>query len=136
KSPRDHEAEGIVGRQLAEVLSDPETYNKLYNQDIRGVEFDALDDDEFFAMGDNSSRSYDGRLWRESGQSHHPHAVNRRALIGKAFFIYWPHGIPFLNNGKGFPVVKHAAPQPPAVDNYPLYTAPFYPQWWRWSRIR
>jgi signal peptidase I len=136
KSPRDNDAEGDIGRRLASLLHDPVAYSHVYQQEPRSVEFDPLDDDEFFPMGDNSSRSYDGRLWRQTPQSHHSHAVNRRALIGKAFFIYWPHGVPFLNDGKGFPVFMHSMREKPAVENYPLYTAPFYPQWWRWRRIR
>ncbi len=136
KSPRDDEAEGSIAHRLAGSLSDPKSYAKLYNQDVRSVEFDPLDDDEFFAMGDNSARSYDGRLWRDTQHSHHAHAVNRRALIGKAFFVYWPHGVPFLNGGKGYPVAMHSIHKDSPVENYPLYTAPFYPQWWRWSRIR
>jgi signal peptidase I len=50
--------------------------------------------DEFFAMGDNSAKSRDSRAWG---------TVPRDLLIGKAFFVYWPHswdrvpgtGIPF-----------------------------------------
>jgi signal peptidase I len=136
KSPRDHDAEGDVGRRLADLLTDPAAYSRLYNQETRSVEFDPLDDDEYFPMGDNSSRSYDGRLWRQTPQARHAHAVNRRALIGKAFFVYWPHGVPFLNDGKGFPIVMHSVRPNAPVENYPLYTVPFYPQWWRWSRIR
>ncbi len=132
----DVDRQAPLGERLAKVLDDPEAYNAIYNRKSRAVEFDPLDDDEYFAMGDNSSRSYDGRLWHKTPQSHHPHAVSRRALIGKAFFVYWPHGVPFLNGGKGFPVMMHSTPKPPPVPNYPLHVAPFYPQWWRWSRIR
>ena len=135
--PNFHDAESDqLGRQLAGLLTDPAKYCALYNQEPRSVEFKPLDDDEFFPMGDNSSKSYDGRLWKPTPMSHHSHGVNRRALIGKAFFIYWPHGIPFLNDGKGFPVFMHAVRPNSQVENYPLYSAPFYPQWWRWSRIR
>jgi signal peptidase I len=140
KSPRDSDGEGSfhfsVGRECARLLHDPEAYGNMYFREPRSVEFEALDDDEYFAMGDNSTRSYDGRLWHPTRQSHHAHAVNRRALIGKAFFIYWPHGIPFLNHGKGYPVMMHQVADRANVENYPLYTAPFYPQWWRWKRIR
>lgn len=139
-SPRDSDGEGSfhfsIGRECAKLLRDPEAYGRLYFRESRTVEFDPLDDDEFFAMGDNSTRSYDGRLWHATPQAHHAHAVNRRALIGKAFFIYWPHGIPFLNDGKGYPLVMHPLPEKSQLENYPLYTAPFYPQWWRWKRIR
>lgn len=140
KSPRDNDGEGSfhfsIGRECARLLHDPEAYGNMYFREPRSVEFEALDDDEYFAMGDNSTRSYDGRLWHPTRQSHHAHAVNRRALIGKAFFIYWPHGIPFLNQGKGFPVMMHQVADRSNVENYPLYTAPFYPQWWRWKRIQ
>jgi signal peptidase I len=42
--------------------------------------------DQFFALGDNSARSKDGRLWGFDN-----HYVPRELLIGKALFIYWPH---------------------------------------------
>jgi signal peptidase I len=40
------------------------------------------ENDEFFAMGDNSAKSRDSRAWG---------TVPRDLLIGKAFFVYWPH---------------------------------------------
>jgi len=48
--------------------------------------------DQFFVLGDNSAKSSDGRLW--VGQWF----VERELLIGKALFIYWPHGwrIPYV----------------------------------------
>jgi len=39
-------------------------------------------EDEFFALGDNSPSSADGRYWG---------TVPRKLLVGKALFIYWPH---------------------------------------------
>jgi hypothetical protein len=44
-----------------------------------------LQENEFFMMGDNSPASSDSRYWGVE------HKVNRRLLIGKALFIYWPH---------------------------------------------
>ena len=41
------------------------------------------------------------------------------ALVGKAFFIYWPHGIPFLNDGRGYPDGPN-----PIFDND--YLGPFF----------
>ena len=41
-----------------------------------------LGSNEFFMMGDNSPASADSRYWGK---------VDRRLLIGKALFIYWPH---------------------------------------------
>jgi len=50
------------------------------------------DKDQFFVLGDNSAKSSDGRLW--VGEWY----VERELLIGKALFIYWPHGwkIPYV----------------------------------------
>jgi hypothetical protein len=59
-----------------------------------------LGPDEFFALGDNSPRSYDSRWWREHEVTGPLTPVVPRAnLIGKAFFVYWPaagerYGIP------------------------------------------
>jgi signal peptidase I len=51
---------------------------------------DAADDqkDQFFMLGDNSPASKDGRLWGPVDY------VERRLLIGKAVYIYWPHSWP------------------------------------------
>ncbi len=57
--------------------------------------------DEFLMLGDNSPHSNDSRAWAP------PHTVARHLLIGKAFFVYWPHGVPFLNDGRGFPIGKY-----------------------------
>jgi signal peptidase I len=43
------------------------------------------EEDQFLALGDNSPKSKDGRLWEVE------HYVERRLLIGKALYIYWPH---------------------------------------------
>lgn len=152
--------------ELKRFLSDPELAqagivpNEGF-QDMVPNEFQ-LGEDEFFVLGDNSARSRDSRLWtkgrvaargREGARDWHVHAVPRDLLIGKAFFIYWPHGVPFLNGGKGFPVRWH--PQPKVAkgrhgyryvkqngvvvlenSDQPSWTVPFYPQWQRWQRIR
>ncbi len=76
-----------------------------------------------------------------------PHSVARRLLVGRAFYVYWPHGVPFLNGGRGIPIVYHkeaelrqqgneVVPVYNKVDDYPKYTAPFYPQVDRMKRIR
>ena len=90
--------------------------------------------DEFLMLGDNSPRSNDSRLW------HTTYSVPRHLLIGKAFFVYWPHGVPFLNDGRGYPVAKYFEPpvkgeretNPPL----PKFSVPFYPQVGRMHRIR
>ncbi len=50
------------------------------------------DKDQFFVLGDNSAQSSDGRLWKGE------YWVERELLIGKALFIYWPHGwgVPYV----------------------------------------
>ncbi|HEY0981030.1 S26 family signal peptidase, partial [Schlesneria sp.] len=116
-------------------------YGNLYSRQHREATFRELGPDEFFVMGDNSPRSQDSRLWPNvQRHAYNRHAVPRQALLGKAFFIYWPHGIPFLNSGKGYPLLNHSPRRnqrgEPEVDNYPDYVAPFYPQWWRLKRIR
>lgn len=64
---------------------------------LKGAEYVdfALGPDRFFTLGDNSTRSKDGRLW---GQDNY--WVPRELLIGKALFIYWPHSwdkVPYTN---------------------------------------
>lgn len=101
--------------------------------------------DEFLMFGDNSPSSLDSRLWRNSRGAKHRYAVPRSALVGKAFFVYWPHGVPFLNDGKGYsldmPVLRNYTmhqdspgkfPETP----YPSFRVPFYPQIDRMRRIR
>ena len=52
-------------------------------------EFPQLEQDQFFVLGDNSPSSSDARLW--TGKTNGKHYVERKLLIGKALFIYWPH---------------------------------------------
>jgi signal peptidase I len=57
----------------------------------------SLGNDEFFAMGDNSRNSLDGRMWTEvfpalDDLGTRQGIVPRRYLLGKAFFVYWPAG--------------------------------------------
>jgi len=55
-----------------------------------------LDDNQFFCCGDNSSASLDGRLWGDPQDwvakqiDPSPGVVNRKLLLGKAFFVYFP----------------------------------------------
>ncbi len=144
-SERDNSGEvfdGFVRPQLRDALTNPKEYARIYDEKARPIEFAPLYDDEFFVMGDNSPRSQDSRLWSNRRKADNRHAVPRHAFVGKAFMIYWPHGIPFMNGGKGYPIVNHTVPVGPngqkgAVENYPAYTFPFYPQFGRWlQRIR
>jgi signal peptidase I len=59
--------------------------------------------DQFFVLGDNSAQSQDCRLWADPGNADYVLRrrepwVDRELFIGKALFIYWPHGwkIPYV----------------------------------------
>lgn len=62
-----------------------------------------LGQDEFFALGDNSRRSHDGRTWNEvfpalDDLGTMKGIVPRRYLLGKAIFVYWPAGYRFTDS--------------------------------------
>ena len=68
----------------------------------------------FFVLGDNSPQSQDGRFWCTDpnwrGSSDREYWVDRELFIGKALFIYWPHGWP-VRIGK-VPLVPFINPIP------------------------
>ncbi len=96
---RERDREGGVYRErdsgiceyIGEIpdLSNPSTWHRFQN--VQAVEFrlerfpSTSERDQFFAMGDNSAMSSDSRLWPCQNY------VDRKLLIGKALFIYWPH---------------------------------------------
>jgi signal peptidase I len=135
---------------LNSLKHDPEAWWKQYSggeelgsdgkfrryRHLRPAKFPRLGPDEFFMMGDNSPRSKDSRLWPNENRPGEPrYVVKREALVGKAFFTYWPHGVPFLNDGKGIPVFYHTTVAGEKTD-YPSFRVPFYPNFWRMKRIR
>ena len=68
---------------MARFFSDPELWHEpIDNNNMEKPSNSRLSTDEFFAMGDNSAKSADSRIWG---------TVPRDLLIGKAFFVYWPH---------------------------------------------
>ena len=84
--------------KLFDFLGDPARFADLKN--LATHEPYVISPDHFMMMGDNSPRSSDSRaweshdsLWRTEDRS--SWEVPRSLLIGKAFFIYWPHGKPF-----------------------------------------
>jgi signal peptidase I len=51
-----------------------------------------LGPDQFLMLGDNSPQSLDSRLWEGvDAAGNREHYVHRSLLLGKAFFICWPH---------------------------------------------
>jgi signal peptidase I len=116
---------------LSANLDRPAAWSDVYR--AGALEFDQLDlaigPDHYLALGDNSPRSSDSRLWTSQ------QTVPRDYLVGKAFFTYWPHAVPFLNDGRGYPVWWHKAfsvgrdgESIVTAKDYPKYTLPFYPQ--------
>jgi signal peptidase I len=128
------------------LLSNPAAWWESYQTCHREARFD-LGPDEFLMLGDNSPKSKDSRLWENDRRAKHRHAVPRSALVGKAFYIYWPHGQPFLNGGEGFPVWYHKKIEHKRMPDgsmlaeetktdYPDVRLPFYPNFGRMHRIR
>lgn len=153
--------------ELRRLLAQPEEWSRLYSgrsRDARfvlakfedlnrnglldeGEDFNGngkldLAEDEYLMLGDNSPRSQDSRVWPNSRKARHRHAVPRSALVGKAFYIYWPHGKPFLNGGQGFPNHlwnphhKEVTPNGVITTDYIDNRFPFYPDVFRMKRIR
>jgi signal peptidase I len=122
---------------LRRALNDPAEWYDIYMKRGRNARFE-LGDDEYLMLGDNSPRSQDSRVWPNARGAERRHAVPRSALVGRAFYIYWPHGIPFMNGGEGFPVTRHKKRTRDGIvrSDYPDFRAPFYPNIWRMQRIR
>lgn len=120
---------------LEDQLDDPDTYAATYaaaSEEAKTLTVES-GPDGYLAFGDNSPRSNDSRLWRTVN------AVPSSHLVGKAFWIYWPHPIPFLNNGHGinvWPYVERGIDGVRKVPDYSKYSVPFYPQFSRMTRIR
>lgn len=83
--------------ELFDFLADPSRFADLAR--TRQEEYE-LGDDRYLMMGDNSPRSKDSRGWGSADWRWD--TVNRQSwevplelITGKAFFVYWPHGVPF-----------------------------------------
>jgi signal peptidase I len=133
-------------QHLRFLLSDPTAWWDAYKACRREARF-KIGADEFLVLGDNSPRSKDSRLWGNDRRAQHRHAVPRSALVGKAFYIYWPHGQPFLNGGSGYAVWNHKELEAKRQSDgsvllrkkstdYPDIRLPFYPNVGRMQRIR
>jgi signal peptidase I len=87
-------------------LANPQAWNRFLTR--RAVEF-PIENEQLFAMGDNSPFSQDARVWTISptykGQPGGAY-LDRRLLIGKAICVFWPHSwgaVPGLPVLPGFP---------------------------------
>ncbi len=82
---------------VLDFLSDSSRFPSLSN--VRSSEYE-IGPDRFFMMGDNSPRSKDSRGWGTDDTAWDPSdrkawEVPRQLVTGKAFYVYWPHGVPF-----------------------------------------
>lgn len=148
---RDNIQETAPGGDLESALRDPAQYAMLYSRLVGEQESRygdllhfPLADDEYLMFGDNSPASQDSRLFYFEGRmirgpEGHRYAVKEKNLIGQALCIFWPHGIPFMNDGKGYTMLGHNRYSDGRVvrdKSYPLYSVPFYPNLSRMKRIR
>jgi hypothetical protein len=88
-----------------DLLADPSKFLSLGQLQAKDYK---IGPGRYMMMGDNSPRSKDGRGW-QTNDRYNPdfpeqgwdtsdrqyYEVPESLLIGKAFFIYWPHGKPF-----------------------------------------
>jgi signal peptidase I len=86
--------------EVAETMVRPESWSRSAIFAARTHSTYKLGPDQFFPMGDNSPSSKDARIWRDTITTpvgYEPleveHYVPRDLLIGKAFLVYWPHGL-------------------------------------------
>jgi signal peptidase I len=100
-------------RWLVQAMSDPSRFPELARLDEPRTF--KIRPGRYMMMGDNSPRSKDSRAWDRSEQQgvyeddvqrrwqigpwsefdRAAHEVPEELIVGKAFFVYWPHGKPF-----------------------------------------
>jgi signal peptidase I len=90
--------------RLFDALADPDRFAELGRLEVRDF---VIRPGHYMMMGDNSPRSKDSRGWGTEDQLRYNETrgwdpnlresweVPESLLIGKAFFVYWPHGKPF-----------------------------------------
>ena len=86
---------------MFDLLADPTRFGPLMTG-LSSRTF-SIKPDHYMMMGDNSPRSSDSRAWGRIDRSwdtgdRESWEVPRELLIGKAFFVYWPHAVPFWPN--------------------------------------
>jgi signal peptidase I len=83
--------------ELFDFLGDPARFSSLAK--VGSHEYE-IGSDRYFMLGDNSPRSKDSRGWGLDDSAWDPGdrkswEVPRQLITGKAFYVYWPHGVPF-----------------------------------------
>ncbi|QDT64159.1 signal peptidase I [Calycomorphotria hydatis] len=139
---------GVGMSTLRSHADNPTVWGQLYYDNLLANQVPPeayrmpLGPDEFLMLGDNSPKSQDSRLWSNRRMASHRHAVPRSALVGKAFFFLWPHGIPVGNptkNGeaRGYPIpgldrfCYHTRVDGKLDKDYQKFGVPFYPNFGR-----
>lgn len=85
--------------KLMDFLGDPARFGEFRDLAAHGAY--TVRPGHYLMLGDNSPRSADSRAWGSDDAvwrgdvERSSWEVPRSLLIGKAFFIYWPHGKPF-----------------------------------------
>ncbi len=99
--------------ELFDFLSDPSRFPGLGRVSQHEYE---VGPDRFFMLGDNSPRSKDSRGWGtddsawDTTTDRKAWEVPRQFLTGKAFYVYWPHGVPFWPEAPAHPGLPGAVP--------------------------
>jgi signal peptidase I len=95
--------------EMLDALADPSRFQPLSN--VKAHDY-SISPGHYMAMGDNSPKSRDGRAWQTldrfdpnydpdgigqgwDDQHRESWEVPENLLVGKAFFVYWPHAVPF-----------------------------------------
>jgi len=87
----DDPGEALVDFRQLPDLSNPTFWGECFGEENMKHALFLLNEDQFLALGDNSPKSKDGRLWGQGSRLWgHDHVVDRDLLIGKALYIYWP----------------------------------------------
>ena len=99
QTPGDWDYTGL-GIFRGSILSETHEFAAIGN--LKPTDY-AIHPDSFMMLGDNSPRSKDSRGWTLLDRNwddgdRQAWEVPRELLIGKAFFIYWPHGKPVWPN--------------------------------------
>ncbi len=94
-------------RSEKQLFVDPASWSRFSTRQRRDFK---VEEGQLFVLGDNSPASSDCRLWAagNGGDGSKPGGpyFDRRLLIGKAVFVFWPHSwgsIPGLQKLPGFP---------------------------------